>query len=393
MALPSPGPLTRFGMFLLVAGVVLIFAALGLLRHLSESVHPANTSKPGDVFAEGKVLSPTTTRTPTPAKVDPAAVARLNETISQALAVLRDPTNRNKKQALAALHDALAQADPRVAIASIRQFLASGQDASTGLRFKLGDDHVLDEAPTMRTFLMDQLGTISRDAGTTDAAEIARATLETKDSADEWAVAMRNLAWADPDGSRSLLAAKARELIEYPPWQAAPTGGYLEAFDAAAYAGDPTIIGDLGPLSSQHTQAGRAALIALQRLSGMAPEQVAAYLNANPDALADAPLRRADYMGSVDLSQPAQLTQAETYLNRPDVSEAEKDKFLGRLGIPAGFVSETLITPETIPQMPVMDHRALVNQTAANWLASGKYPALQGALQQLITQTAAAPGG
>ena len=67
----------------------------------------------------------------------------------------------------------------------------------------------------MRTFMMDELGTICQDAGTTDAAEEARATLETKGSADEWAVAMRNLAQADPDGSKSFLAAKARELIEY----------------------------------------------------------------------------------------------------------------------------------------------------------------------------------
>ena len=79
------------------------------------------------------------------------------------------------------------------------------------------------------------------------------------------------------------------------------------------------------------------------------------------------------------------MAQAETYLDRTDVSEAEKDKFLARLAMPAGFVSETLLTPETITQMPITEHRALVNQTATNWLASGKYPALQGALQQLIT--------
>ena len=204
---------------------------------------------------------------------------------------------------------------------------------------------------------------------------------------------MRNLAQADPDGSKAFLAEKARELIEYEPWRSAPSGGYLEAFDAAAYAGDPAIISDLAPLSSTKTAAGRAALIALQRLSGMAPEQVAAYLNANPGTLADAPLRRADYMGSVDLSQPAQLAQAETYLNRTDVSEAEKTKFLGRLGVPAGFVSDTLLTPETITQGSILDHRVLVNQTASNWLASGKYPTLQGALQTLVTQTASTPGG
>ncbi len=394
MAIPLPGPITRFGLLLLVSGLVLIFAALGWLQHVSGTrPRPADAAKTNGGHPANASALPAAAPTATPVKVDPAAVARLTATINQALAVLRDPTNPNKKQALDALRETLGQADPHVAIATIRQFLASGEDAATGLRFKLGDDHTLDQATSMRTFLMDQLGTISQDIGATDAAEVARATLETKGSADEWAVAMRNLAWADPEGSKSLLAAKARELIEYTPWQTAPTGGYLEAFDAAAYAGDPTIIADLAPMSSAKSATGRAALIALQRLSGIAPEQVAAYLNANPDVLADAPMRRADYMGSVDLSQPTQLSQAETYLNRTDVSEAEKDKFLGRLGVPAGFVSETLLTPETITQMPLLEHRALVNQTATNWLASGSYPALQGALQRLITQTATTPGG
>ncbi len=395
MALPAPGPLTRFGVFLLVGGLVLVFAALGYLEHLSRERHSGNYTRTSDVRSTGDTAAaPSARASATPrAKVDAASVARLTETINQALAVLRDPTNPNKKAALDALRDALAGADPHVALAAIRGFLAGGQDASTGLRFKLGDGHTLEEAPSLRTFLMDELGTISQDAGTADAADMARETLATKGSADEWAIAMRNLAWADPDGSKSFLAAKARELIEYQPWQSAPTGGYLEAFDVAAYAGDPSIISDLGPLSSTNSQAGRAALIALQRLSGMAPDQVAAYLNANPDALANAPLRRADYMGSVDLSQPTQLADAETYLNRSDVSEAEKDKFLARLGVPAGFVSDTLVTPETISQGSIIDHRALVNQTAANWLASGKFPTLQGALQQLITNTAATPGG
>ena len=396
MALPSPGPLTRFGFLLLVGGVALVFAALGLLRHLSESAHPVGAAKTANAsHASGAALAPVVppAATVAPPKVDPAAVARLSETINQALAVLRDPTNPNKRQALEALREALKQAEPLVAIAAVRQFLASGQDASTGLKFRLGDDHSLDQAPSMRTFLMDQLGALSQDAGTTDAADVARETLDTKGSADEWAVAMRNLAMADPDGSRGLLAAKARELIDYAPWQAAPSGGYLEAFDAAAYGGDPSIINDLAALATTNSPVGRAALVALQRLSGMAPEQVAAYLNANPDVLADVPLRRADYMGSVDLSQPDQLAQAEIYLNRTDVSDAEKDKFLARLGMPAGFVSETLLTPETITQMPIMERRAVVNQTAANWLASGKFPTLQGAMQQLVTATAATPGG
>ena len=101
-------------------------------------------------------------------------MARLTQTINQAMAVLRDPSNPDKKGALNALRETLRQADGHVAIAAIRQFLDGGQDAATGLKFKLGEGHTLDEAPSMRTFMMDELGSISQEVGATDAAEVAR---------------------------------------------------------------------------------------------------------------------------------------------------------------------------------------------------------------------------
>ncbi len=392
-----PGPLTRFGIFVLAGGVALVLAFWGVLRYLSDVRKPAPRHDATHHVspAAGAAANPAGGGPGTAESDQAAAMARLNATVAQALAVLRDPTISNKKAALDALKDALRSADPKVAVAVIRQFLDSKQDAPTGLKFTIGDNHELDEAPTMRTFMMDQLGDISLGAGLGDAAEVARATLESKDSPDEWALAMRNLALADPDGSRSLLAAKARELITYPPWQQTTSGGYLEAFDVAAYAGDPNVIADLAPLMGSTGTLQRASRIALQRLSALAPEQVADYLNAHPTAMSDYPLLRADYMGSMDLSSPTQLAQAETYLARTDITDAEKSKFIGRLGLPVGFVSNTLVTPEDITTVPVLEQRVLANQTARTWLASGKYPTLQTALQRVIefTQNTVMPTG
>ena len=259
--------------------------------------------------------------------------------------------------------------------------------------FKVGEGGVLTEAPTMRTFLMDQLGTLSTEAKAADAAEVAQETLASMTSADEWAVAMRNLAWADPEGSKAFLASKVREMINYVPWQQSPSGGYLEAFDIAAYTGDGSLVADLAPLASTPSPVRQAALVALERLSAIAPASVASYLNANPDVLADLPLLRADYMGNVDLSDPSQEAQAEAYLRRTDVSEAEKEKFLGRLATPAGFVSDTLLTPPDIAPTSIFEHRAVVNRAATNWLASGSFPALNGPLQTLVQSTAPKSGG
>ena len=386
-----PSPLSRFGFFLLVGGLALVFAFWGILRYLADSQKPVHHA----TGVRQAVPTPAATAAPVAASADSEralAIARLNETVAQALAVLRDPNNHDKKAALDALKAALRSADPTVAVAVIRQFLDGKEDAKTGMGFRVGENHELADAPTLRTFLMDQLGDISLGAGLSDAVDVAKATLASKDSADEWAVAMRNLALADPDGSREFLAAKAKELISDAPWQQAASGGYLEAFDVAAYAGDPTVVEALAPLLPSSSGAlGRAARVALQRLSAVAPAQMATYLNANPNALSDYPLLRADYMGSVNLSAPDQLAQAEAYLGRTDVSDAEKDKFIGRLGLPVSFVSDNLITPNTVTTLPVMDQRALVNQVATQWLASGKYPSLQPALQSVINSTSDGP--
>ena len=386
-------------MIVLGVGFLLILALLWVVQHLPaprKTVNaPAAVAAPtGAASNAGSQVKPAP-----PLALDPGArkaadakeaIAQLNNVIANALAVLRDPANPNKKAALDALREALRSADPLVAIAAMRQFLASKQDAPTGLGFKVGQNGLLVDAPTLRTFLMDQLGSISSQAGTIDAAEVGRETLSEKTSPDEWAVAMRNVAWSDPDGSKSFLAAKARDLIEYTPWQQLHSGGYLEAFDVAAYSGDASLFNDLAPLAHDPSPVQQAALVAMSRLAAMSPDKVSTYLNSHPDVLADRPLIRADYMGDVDLSDAAQLAQAEAYLQRADVSLEEKSKFLGRLGLPAGFVSNNLLTPPQVP-MDIFARRTLVNQTASTWLNSGQFPALQAPLQKLVTFTQ--PGG
>lgn len=401
VSLPPPSQWSRFGMIVLGLGFVFVLGMLWFVQHLPT---PRKSVKaPSAVVAKTNQLPAAKIPVGTPSPVDPAtaaaeaaaqkaadakeAAAQLEKSIENALAVLRAPSNANKPATLDALRGLLRQAEPAVAAAAIRQFLAGKEDASTGLAFKVGQNGVLTEAPTLRTFLMDQLGSISMQAGLADAAEVGREVLQTKDSADEWAVSMRNVAWADPTGSKAYLAAKARELIDYAPWQKTPTVGYLEAFDAASYSGDASLFGDLAPLAHENSPLQHAALVAMDRLSALSPDKVSNYLNSHPDVLSDRPLVRADYMGKVDLSDPAQQAQAVQYLQREDVSIEEKSKFLARLGLPAGFVSNNLLTPPETQVMNIFAHRALVNQAASTWLQSGQFPTLQAPLQKLVAFT------
>ena len=66
------------------------------------------------------------------------------------------------------------------------------------------------------------LGQQARKLRSMDAAEISRGILEDKTSADEWALALRNVAWAEPQ-SRSYLTGKVREMLSYDPWRATPS--------------------------------------------------------------------------------------------------------------------------------------------------------------------------
>src|ERR1035438_5614721 len=113
---------------------------------------------------------------------------------------------------------------------------------------------------------MDYLGQIDPVA----AAEYARVILSSKDSPDEWAVALRNLAAGDPSADgRALLQQKTGEMLEYQPWQQNPSTGYLEAFDVAVYLGGTGLVPALTELvrKQDNPAVAHAAYLALDRLA------------------------------------------------------------------------------------------------------------------------------
>src|SRR5262249_19305615 len=149
--------------------------------------------------------------------------------------------------------------------AAIRQFLDSGADAPTRQGFKIGAKGMLTEAPTLRVFLLDYLAQLDPGA----AAAYAQTILQTKSSADEWAVALRNYALANPTPeAKRFLQEKARDMMLYEPWQKDPSVGYLEAFDVAVYAGGPDFAPTLADLVRQkeNRAVAHAAYLALDRM-------------------------------------------------------------------------------------------------------------------------------
>ena len=283
---------------------------------------------------------------------------------------------------LAAMRRMLLAADPHEAMAAILSFLGTGQDARTGESFGIGKGGGLAGAPTFRVMLLDLLGRIARDAGTDDAAVFSRALLTRKTSADEWAVALRNIAWSSPD-DRTFLADKTREMLDYQPWRMQPSAGFLEAFDMIVFTKNAAFASDLSSMaSSEDDSLRRAAATAMDRLSEMAPLDVMNYLNGHPTEFANLPFLRADYYSKADLSQFQQRQAVEAYLSRADVTVAEKDKLLSVFASPGSFVGDTLVTDSAAADEPPQRTAAL-RAAVGDWLQESRFPDLSNSLAQL----------
>lgn len=328
----------------------------------------------------GAARAPSTTPT-----AMPELSARLLKMIEAVLASLQSGPNA---AALDELRRTLLGAEPGLAIAAILEFLSAGGDVATGEQFTLGERGALTGAPTLRVVLLDLLGQISRSQHSDSAAKFSRTILASKTTADEWAIALRNVAWQEP-AARPYLAGKLREMLTHDAWRTQPSAGMLEAFDIAVFTKDPTLVPDLAEL--QHNgprELQYAAAIALDRLAEQGPLEVMTYLNTHPTELADRPMLRADYYAKADLGQIAQKAALEVYLGRPDVTAAEKDKLLNRLATPATFAPPESLVTEPPPADDGTARQDAAAKAAADWLAANRFPDLRQPLEQLQRQLA-----
>jgi hypothetical protein len=288
------------------------------------------------------------------------------------------------RQPLAALRQSLAAMPVKEAVAAIKQFLDSKSDAPTHLGFKLASNGLLEEAPTLRTFLLDELARLDPAA----AADYAKIILASMDSPDEWAVALRNLALGDASADgRALLEQKTAQMLQYAPWQQNPSPGYLEAFDAAVYLGGADFVPTLSGLvqSQDNPAVAHAAFLALDRLVINNTAAVLMSLEASPELMAGRESTRADYFARADVRDPQQQQILQSYLLNPSISAAELQTFA------AVFPSANfMISPNLLTQAATPDHDALISRDAQSlavaqqWLADPRFASVVPELQTII---------
>jgi hypothetical protein len=353
-----------FNITALTAGIAIAIAVGFLVRKQNGTTGVEQADKPA---------------TPIPVAVATAAAASQSKTVIEDI-LDRLQERRITPKELLAFRDSLLLGDPDVVIPAIREFLSTGKDVSTGLAFELGEGGSLESAPTLRLLLLDVLGQVSRKVRTADAADVSKQILAEKKSSDEWAIALRNVAWHDPQ-SHPYLATKFSEMVRYEGWQSQPSAGFLEAFDVAVFSRQVSVMEPLNEmLSNPQNDLQRAAAVALDRFAESAPLEVMQKLNSQPQMFSNHPFLRADWFAKADLREPAHRFAFEAYLARPDVTMAEKTKALKALASPGQFIADTLLTS---PPTPIDDdaRESAVLGAANDW--TRRFPELSAPLTNL----------
>jgi len=284
------------------------------------------------------------------------------------------------RRLLAELATALRALPNDAATAAMLAYLDSGEDVGTRLPFQVGEGGLLAESPTMRTFLLD----LFADIDATSALDYSVGLFDSSNSANEWALAMRNIAWQDSDGQyREILRGRLGQMLDRQEWLVQPAEGFLEGFDLAVYLADEEALLEMGSVLGLSDSAGNladngvthAAFLAMDRITANDPGQTVALVRSDRDFLSWAPRHRGALMSRADIRDPGQAEAVGEYLRRSDLSPEERHAFLNLFPNPNGVLGDSLVSN---PATPLEFTSGLERDQAAlrlvqGWLADSRY--------------------
>lgn len=234
-----------------------------------------------------------------------------------------DPSGgRGIPQALEDVKRRLLEEEPDAATDAILRMLKNHQDAPTGLEFAPGEGG-LRSASTFRGFLLDTLGAIDPAAADLYAQEAVFPRME---SAEEYAIALRNLFWNGPLGQRSgEFRDRLDAMFSNEQWARDPA--FLETWDAIPLALRPeetvTLISELLKGDPKFEGAARLALERAVLKNGQETIGAVASSNHLPGAL------RAETLARADLRDNLQRSAVESYLANLKPGSEEAAIFFG----------------------------------------------------------------
>lgn len=249
-------------------------------------------------------------------------------------------------RSLKELQDMIKSMPPEEAVAWINAFLSRGDDKQTGLSFVIGKGGTLEEWPTFRTFLIDALYSIDPAA----AAAISREILSTPTSADEWALALRNVGKSElTEENSAYLISKTEELIANIEWQEKPSIGYLNSFDvlvATNAATSTPLLSDLIQRKDRKDLA-HAGFLTLDRLVQCQPISMLEQLSNDGDLQQSRPEMVSQQFARADIRDETQRELLKTWMLDPSRTPTELRSFSGVYPNNNKFISNNLLTTES----------------------------------------------
>ncbi len=364
------------GLWLVVAGILLLAALIQWFRHRppKNTLSQTSATNAPDSLVSSHGVAATNANHPSAS----------NSRLQQAFDLLNTaPDAKTTRQELAEMRGALAAMPANEAVAAIRQFLDSKADAPTRFGFKLTASGTLDEAPTLRIFLLDEMARLDPSA----AAEYAKVILASKDSPDEWAVALRNLAKGDASADgRTLLEQKTVELLQHEPWQQNPSVGFLEAFDAAVFVGGKKVMPALSDLvrRKDNQAVAHAAFLSLDRLVINDPVQTLTAMQSAPEWMEGREQTRANYFARGDVRDPRQRELLESYMLNPQITAAELEAFAGVYPNANFMISPNLLTENRTPERGALVARDAESlRVLQEWIADPRFAKQRPALEKI----------
>jgi hypothetical protein len=294
-----------------------------------------------------------------------------------------DLSPEDARNQLVALRDALRALSPEEAVAALSAALELQLDASTKLDFLLDRAGHMKEAPSLRVWLLDCLGEISREA----AADYAATILSSSSSPDEWAISLRDYALVRTSSSeQEFVRNKVRELIWNEQWQAKPSAGYLEAFDTIVYTKATELTPDLAQLvkTRENPAVAHAAYLAMDRLVLEEPAKVLSQLASNPGFMNGREQTRANYFARADVRDPEQRAILQRYLLDPSRISEELRTFGGIYPNANLMISTNLLSRSEAPaRSEIIAHDREALMVVEEWLGDQRFDSIRETLEHI----------
>lgn len=230
------------------------------------------------------------------------------------------------------------------AAAIIIDFLEHGNDFIIGMPFRVGGGGNLLAHPTLRVAALDWLGQIAA----VEAKEYARTIFEHSDSADEWALALRNYGRLTEPGTDEYFGQQILKLISNEEWIEQMSGGFAEAHDIVVFEGDVNLIPVMLSSTLEHPRYQGVCEMVLDNFIQEHRSRAIPFLAEHIHDINIRPGWRIKLFSRADPRDPRQMAAVTAYISSERIPLDEKMEFAAQYPQFSRFLAHRLLTHDSM---------------------------------------------